>query len=51
MTILTFLIIAFILGWGMLLAVKGNVWLLAVGFLAYVVVFAKAGCLPPKQSH
>lgn len=51
MSIVTYLIIAGILGWGILLAVRGNLWLLVVAFLAYVVVFAKSGCLPPKGSH
>jgi thiosulfate reductase cytochrome b subunit len=46
-----YLIIAFVLGWGILLAVTGHYWLLAVGLLAYVVAFAKIGCLPPGNSH
>ncbi len=48
--ILTYLAIAGVLGWGILLAVKGEPWLLIVGFLAYAIAFAKLGCLP-KQSH
>jgi hypothetical protein len=51
LSIVAYLLIAFVLGWGILLAVKGSAWLLIVGILAYVVIFAKAGCLPPKQSH
>jgi len=49
MAIIAYLIISFVLGWGILLAMKGNVWLLIVGFLAYAVAFAKIGCLP--KSH
>ena len=48
--ILAYLVIGFVLCWGILLAVRGNPWLLIVGFLAYVVAFAKLGCLP-KKSH
>jgi len=39
-----------VLGWGVLLAVKGSFWVLVVATLAYLVAFAKLGCLP-KQSH
>ena len=50
MAILAYLAIGVVLGLGILLTVKGNPWLLIVGFLAYVVAFAKLGCLP-KKSH
>jgi hypothetical protein len=50
MAILAYLAIGAILGWGILLTVKGNPWLLIVGCLAYVAAFAKLGCLP-KKSH
>ena len=49
LAILAYLLIAFVLGWGILLAVKGSPWLLIVGFLAYVVAFGKLGCLPGKS--
>ena len=49
MVILTYLAISFVLGWGMLLAVRGNPWLLIIGFLGYAVGFAKIGCLPGKS--
>jgi hypothetical protein len=48
--ILAYLLIAFVLGWGIILAVKGHPWLLVIGFIAYVVAFGKIGCLP-KKSH
>ena len=50
MAIVAYLIISFVLGWGILLAMKGNAWLLIVGFLAYAVAFAKLGCLPKSHS-
>jgi hypothetical protein len=46
-----YLLIAFLLGWGILLAVKGSFWLLGVGTAAYLVLFSKVGCLPPAGSH
>ena len=50
LAIAAYLVIGGVLGWGILLAVKGQPWLLIVGFLAYAIAFAKLGCLP-KQSH
>ena len=50
MAVLAYLVIGLVLSWGILLAVKGDPWLLIVGGLAYVVAFAKLGCLP-KKSH
>jgi len=47
--IVAYLVIGVVLGWGILLAVKGSPWLLVVGFLAYVVAFSKLGCLPGKS--
>jgi len=44
------LVIGLMLSWGILLAVKGEPWLLVVGFLAYALAFATLGCRP-KQSH
>jgi hypothetical protein len=49
LAILAYLLIGAVLGWGILLAVKGNLWLLIVGFLAYVIAFGKLGCLPGKS--
>ncbi len=51
LAILAYLLIGLVLGWGILLAVHGNPWLLILGFLAYVVAFGKLGCLPAKKSH
>ena len=50
LAIVAYLVIGLLLGWGILLAVKGEPWLLIVGFLAYALAFAKLGCLP-KQTH
>lgn len=49
--ILAYLFIGFTLGWGILLAVKGSFWMLAICTLIYVVAFAKIGCIPPSKSH
>jgi len=48
--IIAYLIIGIILGWGILAGMKGNWWILAAGFLAYVIAFGRIGCLP-KKSH
>ncbi len=48
MSVFVYLVIALVLGWGMLLAAHGNPWLLLVSFLAYALAFAKIGCLPGK---
>jgi hypothetical protein len=50
MAIVAYLFIGAVLGWGILLTVKGDPWVLIVGFLVYVLAFAKLGCLP-KKSH
>jgi hypothetical protein len=50
MAVVAYLVIGFILGWGILAAVKGNFWILAAGSIAYVVSFGAIGCLP-KKSH
>ncbi len=50
LAILAYLLIGVVLGWGILLTVKGHPWLLIVGFLVYAVAFAKLGCLP-KHAH
>lgn len=47
--IAAYLLMALVLGWGILLAVNGSFWLLAAGVLAYVVAFARIGCLPSKS--
>ena len=48
--IIVYLVIGLLLSWGILLTIKGEPWLLIVGFLTYSVAFAKLGCLP-KKSH
>jgi hypothetical protein len=50
LAVIAYLLIAGILGWGLLLAMHGNLWLLGISFLTYVAIFAKVGCLP-KSSH
>jgi hypothetical protein len=48
--IVAYLLIGVVLGWGILLMVKGSPWLLVTGLLAYTVAFARIGCLP-KGTH
>jgi hypothetical protein len=50
MAVLAYLLIGVGLGLGILMAVRGNLWLLIAGFLVYAIAFAKIGCLP-KKSH
>jgi hypothetical protein len=47
---LAYLVIALLLGWGILLAVHGKPWLLVVGSLAFLIAFVRFGCLP-KSTH
>lgn len=49
--IVTYLVIGAILGAGIYEVMHGHAWLLAVGAIAYVVAFAKIGCLPSGGSH
>ncbi len=50
LAILAYVLMGAVLGWGILLLMHGNPWLLIVGVLAYLIAFAKLGCLP-KKSH
>ena len=47
--IAVYLLIGVVLGWGILLAMKGSLWFLIVGLLVYILAFSKLGCLP--KSH
>ena len=51
LAIVAYLVMGFVLGLGILLSMKGNLWLLIVSTLAYIVLFGKIGCLPKKSSH
>jgi membrane protein implicated in regulation of membrane protease activity len=42
---LTWFAMAAVLATGIVLAVKGSPWLLILGFLGFIVAFAKLGCL------
>lgn len=44
MAIVVQLLLGLFLMWGMIQAVGGSYWLLIAGSLAYLVVFARAGC-------
>ena len=45
LAILTFLLFAFIIGWGIVLLMSGSPWLLIVALLVFLGTFAKYGCL------
>ena len=47
--IAVYLLMGLVLGWGILLAMKGSLWFLIAGLVVYVLAFAKLGCLP--KSH
>jgi hypothetical protein len=49
--IIAYLVIGIILGMGILHAVKGSFWMLGISLLAYIVIFARIGCIPPRKSH
>ena len=48
--IIAYLIIGAVLGWAIVLAVKGSPWMLVAATVVYAVAFARIGCLP-KKSH
>jgi hypothetical protein len=45
-SILVYLLLGVVLFAGIILMMKGSLWLLIVGLLGYAIVLAKAGCLP-----
>jgi hypothetical protein len=45
MAYVTWFAMAAVLAAGIVLAVKGSIWLLALGFLGFLLAFAKFGCL------
>ena len=47
LAILVYLLIGFVLSWGILLTVHGKPWFLVVALVVYIVAFGKLGC----QSH
>lgn len=44
LAILAYLLIAAVLGWGILLLIAGKPWLLIAGVIVYLVAFSKIGC-------
>jgi hypothetical protein len=48
LAVLIYLIIASILGAGILLLVAGKPWFLAIGVVAFIVAFGRIGCMPKK---
>src|SRR6478672_7824544 len=49
LSIIAYLVIGFVLTWGILSAMHGTWWVLAAGVMIYVLVFARVGCLPKKS--
>jgi hypothetical protein len=49
--IFTLVVIGIVLGIGIDHADKGHYWLLACAGIAYLLLFARLGCIPPKNSH
>jgi hypothetical protein len=49
LAIVAYLGLGLVLASGILLAVKGQPWLLIVGGLGYVLAFVTLGCLPAKS--
>ena len=49
--ILVTIMLGAILSLGLLMAMKGSLWLLAAGLLGYIFLFSFFGCLPPKSGH
>lgn len=47
LSIATYLVMALILAAGILMAIKGSLWLLVAGVLGYLVLLTKFGC----QTH
>ena len=46
LAIFIYLVMAAILGAGILLTTHGNPWLLIIGVAAFVFAFGKLGCMP-----
>ena len=45
LAILTFVLFAFFIGWGIVLLMGGSPWLFIVALLVFLGTFAKYGCL------
>ena len=47
LAMIAYILMGAVLVVGVIMAAKGSFWLLALGGLAYVIAFARIGCLPP----
>jgi len=45
LSFVVYVLIAAVLGWGILLAVHGSFWLLIASVAFYVLAFARIGCM------
>lgn len=44
LSIVVYLLMGLVLGWGIYLVMQGSYWLLIAGVLAYLFLFARLGC-------
>ena len=51
LAVMTYLLMAFVLGWGILLAVRGQYGLLIASVVGYCLALGFIGCLPQKSHH
>jgi hypothetical protein len=51
LAVMFFLMMAFVLGWGILLAVRGQPSLLIAAAAGYALTLGLVGCLPKKSHH
>lgn len=49
--IIVYVLMAFVLSWGILLTFKGNFWVLIAGLLGYILLLVGLGCNLPKETH
>ncbi|MHC1766405.1 MAG: hypothetical protein AB9869_19245 [Verrucomicrobiia bacterium] len=44
LALVVYLLMGLVLGWGILLVMKGSYWFLIAGLIAYLIAFARFGC-------
>jgi hypothetical protein len=50
-SVIVYLLMAIVLGAGILLSVRGQHWLLIAAVIGYLMMLGLIGCLPKKISH
>jgi hypothetical protein len=51
LAMLVWIIMGAFIAAGIIMAVKGTVWLLIISVLGFILLVAKFGCLPQKEHH